>query len=86
LPEDDGTYHSTFQDFTTDVRYNLTQRRVVLTPFFRVVIPSNNYTYFAHSAAGRDLREIHIGTNLGRQLDPFLPIDHAASSHRRVSG
>lgn len=73
LPEDDGTYHSTFQDFTADVRYNLTRRRVVLTPFFRVVIPSNSYTYFAHSAAGRDLREIHIGTNVGRRLDPFLP-------------
>lgn len=73
LPEDDGTYHSTFQDFTTDVRYNLTKRRVVLTPFFRVVIPSNNYTYFAHSAAGRDQREFHLGTNVGRRLDPFLP-------------
>jgi hypothetical protein len=73
LPMDDGTYHSTFQDFTTDVRYNLTKRRVVLTPFFRVVIPSNNYTYFAHSAAGRDQREYHFGTNFGRRLDPLIP-------------
>jgi hypothetical protein len=73
LPMDDGNYHSTFQDFTTDIRYNLTKRRIVLTPFFRAVIPSNTYTYFAHSAAGRDLREYHIGTNVGRRLDPFLP-------------
>ncbi len=73
LPMDDGTYHSTFQDFTTDVRYNLTKRRIVLTPFFRVVIPSNSYTYFAHSAAGRDQREYHFGTNFGRQLDPLIP-------------
>jgi hypothetical protein len=73
LPMDDGTYRSTFQDFTTDVRYNLTKRRVVLTPFFRVVIPSNNYTYFAHSAAGRDQREYHFGTNFGRRLDPLIP-------------
>jgi hypothetical protein len=73
LPMDDGTYHSTFQDFTTDVRYSLTKRRVVLTPFFRVVIPSNNYTYFAHSAAGRDQREYHVGTNFGRRLNPLLP-------------
>lgn len=73
LPMDDGAYHSTFQDFTTDVRYNLTKRRVVLTPFFRVVVPSNTYTYFAHSAAGRDQREYHVGTNLGRRLDPLIP-------------
>jgi hypothetical protein len=73
LPMDDGTYHSTFQDFTTDVRYNLTKRRAVLTPFFRVVIPSNNYTYFAHSAAGRNQREYHLGTNFGRRLDPLIP-------------
>ncbi len=73
LPLDDGTYHSTFQDFTTDVRYNLTKRRIVLTPFFRVVIPSNSYTYFAHSAAGRDQREYHFGTNFGRRLEPLIP-------------
>ena len=73
LPMDNGTYHSTFQDFTTDVRYNLTKRRVVLTPFFRVVLPSNSYTYFAHSAAGRDQREYHFGTNFGRRLDPWIP-------------
>ena len=73
LPMDDGTYHSTFQDFTTDVRFNLTKRGVVLTPFFRVVIPSNSYTYFAHSAAGRDQREFHFGTNFGRRLAPLIP-------------
>jgi hypothetical protein len=73
LPMDDGTYHSTLQDFTADVRYNLTKRGVVLTPFFRVVIPSNSYTYFAHSAAGRDQREYHFGTNFGRRLAPLIP-------------
>jgi len=73
LPEDNGLYHSTFQDFTTDVRYNLTKRHLLVTPFFRVVVPSNSYTYFAHSAAGRDLREYHLGSNFGRRLDPILP-------------
>jgi len=71
LPEDNGLYHSTFQDFTTDIRYNLTKRHVAVTPFFRVVVPSNSYTYFAHSAAGRDLREYHVGANFGRRLDPI---------------
>jgi hypothetical protein len=73
LPMDNGTYHSTFQDFITDVRYRLTKRKVAVTPFFRAVIPSNNYTYFAHSAAGRNQREYHLGTNFGRRLDPILP-------------
>jgi hypothetical protein len=73
LPMDNGTYHSTLQDFTTDIRYRLNKRGVVVTPFFRAVIPSNSYTYFAHSAAGRDQREYHLGTNFGRRLDPLIP-------------
>ncbi|PYT25799.1 MAG: hypothetical protein DMG57_23805 [Acidobacteria bacterium] len=73
LPIDDGSYRSTFQDFTIDVRYNLSKRPVVLTPFFTTVIPSHSYEYFAHSAVGRDQREYHLGTNFGRRLDPVLP-------------
>ena len=73
LPEDNGLYHSTFQDFTTDVRYRLIKRRAVVTPFFRAVVPSNNYAYLAHSAAGRDQREYHLGTNFGRRLNPLIP-------------
>ena len=73
LPMDNGTYHSTFQDFTTDIRYRLIKRRILVTPFLRAVIPSNSYTYFAHSAAGRDQREYHLGTNFGRRLNPLLP-------------
>jgi hypothetical protein len=73
LPIDDGKYHPTFQDFTIDVRYNLANRKVALTPFFRSVIPSHGYEYFAHSAAGRDQREYQLGVNAGRRLDPILP-------------
>ena len=73
LSRDDGTYQSTFQDFVTDVRYRLTKRHATVTPFFRAVVPSNSYPYFAHSAAGRDQREFHLGTNFGRRLDPLIP-------------
>ena len=73
LPIDGGDYHPTFQDFTIDLRYNLTKRPVLLTPFFRAVIPSHNYEYFAHSAVGRDLREYQTGVNIGRRLNPILP-------------
>jgi hypothetical protein len=70
---DNGTYHSTFQDFTIDLRYHLINRPVILVPFFTMVVPSHSYTYFAHSAVGRDQREYHVGMNFGRRLDPILP-------------
>jgi hypothetical protein len=72
LPIDGGTYHGTFQDFRVDLRYNISTRPVVITPFFEAIIPSHSYVYFAHSAIGTDLREYHLGTNLGRRLDPVL--------------
>jgi hypothetical protein len=73
LPIDDGTYNSAFQDFTADLRYQLIRRPVVLAPFFRAVIPSHDYPYFAHSAVGRDQREFHLGANFGRRLNPVVP-------------
>jgi len=72
-PNDDGNYHGTLQDYTFDLRYNLAKGPLVVTPFLRSVIPSHGYEYFAHSAAGRDVHEYHVGTNLGRRLDPLLP-------------
>jgi hypothetical protein len=69
---DDGKYHPTFQDFSFEARYNLTNRSVVLTPFFRVSIPSHSYEYFSHSAVGKDVREYRVGANVGRRLDPIL--------------
>ena len=71
---DNGKYHSTFQDFNVDLRYNLVRKRsLVLTPMFQANVPSHDYTYFAHSAVGRDLREFRLGLNVGRRLDPLLP-------------
>jgi hypothetical protein len=69
---DDGKYHPTFQDLSFEARYNLTNRSVVLTPFFRVGIPSHSYEYFGHSAVGKDQREYRVGANVGRRLDPIL--------------
>ena len=70
---DDGKYHGTFQDYSFDLRYNLSNGPVVVTPFFNAVIPSHGYEYFAHSAIGKDVHEYHVGTNLGRRMDPILP-------------
>jgi hypothetical protein len=72
-PLDDGTYHQTFQDFRFSVRYNITKRNVVLTPFVGTIVPSHDYTYFAHSAPGRDLNELQLGLSAAKMLDSLVP-------------
>jgi hypothetical protein len=72
-PLDNGAYHSTFQDFRFDVRYNITKRGMVLTPFVGSIVPSHDYQYFAHSAAGRDLKEVQVGTYGAKLLDSVVP-------------
>jgi hypothetical protein len=72
-PLDDGTYHQTFQDFRFDVRYNITRRGLVLTPFIGSIVPSHSYTYFAHTAPGRDLNELQLGVSAAGMLDSLVP-------------
>jgi hypothetical protein len=84
LPIDGGTYHSAFQDFAVDLRYNLVRRPVAITPFFRAVIPSHDYEYFAHSAVGRNLHEYHVGANFGRRLNPILPRAYVQARYAHV--
>jgi hypothetical protein len=65
---DDGTYHGGFQDFRFGLRYALVRYSpVVITPFIDGIVPSHNYESHAHSALGRNLRELLIGTNVGWQ-------------------
>jgi len=64
--DDDGTYNGGFQDFRFGLRHALLPRSpVVITPFIDGIVPSHNYETFAHSAIGRNLRELLIGTNVG---------------------
>jgi hypothetical protein len=72
-PLDDGTYHQTLQDFRVDVRYNITRKGLVLTPFIGSIVPSHDYTYFAHTAPGRDLNELQLGVSAARMLDSLVP-------------
>jgi hypothetical protein len=69
---DDGNYHTTFQDFHFDVRYNLTSRHVVVTPVIGATFPSHDYAFVGEAAPGRNLKEFRFGTDLARVLDPFL--------------
>jgi len=76
-PIDDGTWHSTFQDFRFDVRYNVTRNLanagIVLTPFIGSVTPSHEYAYFAHSGFGRNLNEIQIGAAAAKLFERGIP-------------
>ena len=70
---DDKQFHSTFQDFQFNIRYNVSRTGLVFTPFAGTILPSHAYEYFAHSAAGRHVREVQVGTYWAKLLDPVLP-------------
>ena len=70
---DDGRFHSTFQDFQFGIRYNVSRKGVVFTPFAGTILPSHAYEYYAHAAAGRHVRELQVGTYWAKLLDPVLP-------------
>jgi hypothetical protein len=70
---DDGQFHGTLADFRIDALYGVMQGPTALTPFFSAVIPSHGYTYFAHSAVGRDLHEYILGFNFGSSLARIVP-------------
>jgi hypothetical protein len=69
---DDGQYHTTVQDFRSNVRYNMISHPLVVTPFIGSTIPSHDYAYVGEAAPGRNLKEIQFGTDVARRLDPFL--------------
>ncbi len=66
---DDGQWHTTSQDIRFNVRYNILNGPLAVTPFIGTVMPSNAYETWAHSAAGRHLREVQIGVTAARRLD-----------------
>ena len=72
-PLDDGTYHQTFSDFRFNVRYNITKKWMVLTPFIGTIAPSHEYTSFAHAAPGQRLKELQVGVSGARLLDTIVP-------------
>lgn len=61
-PLDDGSYHTIWQDFRFNVRYNAVKKRgFALTPFVGSMVPSHDYEIFAHAAPGRNLKEVQFG-------------------------
>jgi hypothetical protein len=72
-PPDTGSYHPTFQDARFGIRYNILSKQLFVTPLIAVVIPTHHYETRGHTAVGRDLRELQIGVNVGRDLEDFIP-------------
>jgi hypothetical protein len=73
VPTDNGEYHGGVQDVRFDVRYNVSRKKLMVTPFFQVNVPCHSYATLGHAAIGTDQREYRMGVNLGRQLTPWLP-------------
>jgi hypothetical protein len=72
-PPDTGVYHPMFQDALVGVRYNVTSRGLFVTPFVAASIPTHHYETRGHTAVGRDLRELQVGVNVGRDLEEIIP-------------
>jgi hypothetical protein len=72
-PDDDGRWHSSFQDFTSDLRYRVTDGSWVVTPMVGFAVPTHHYLSYGRSAVGSDLVVGRFGVAVGRLLDPLLP-------------
>jgi hypothetical protein len=70
---DDGDYHSTLQDFRMGARYQLLREVVAFSPHIAGSIPVRDYENQGYAAAGRGLKQLHLGASVGRTLDPILP-------------
>ena len=58
---DDGTYRSTVTDFRMALRYNITRKGLVLTPYIGSIVPSHGYAFYGHAAPGERLHELQVG-------------------------
>lgn len=70
---DDGSFHSSFTDVRTSVRYNLTRRGAVITPYIGSIVPSHDYAYYGHAAAGERLRELQVGVYVAKLFTTGVP-------------
>lgn len=80
-PPDTGVYHPTFQDARIGIRYNLLSKQLVVTPLIAVVIPTHHYETRGHTAVGRDLRELQLGVNVGRDFEDIIPRTYAQARY-----
>jgi hypothetical protein len=70
---DDGAYHNSFTDFRMSVRYNLTRKGAVITPYVGSVVPSHDYAFYGHAAFGEQLSELQVGTFVAKLFTSGVP-------------
>lgn len=70
---DDGHYHGSFADIGLRLRYNLTTRPFLITPYVEYNGPSNDYFFYSHGIVGRHVNSVGIGAYMGGTLGDFLP-------------
>lgn len=86
---DDGLYHGGWQNWSVGLRYLWRERPLKVTPFVTFGYPSHDYTTFAHSALGTGQKQLQLGLNVGRQLNPprqnaYFQVGYAYSIMEKV--
>jgi hypothetical protein len=66
---DDGSYHGAWQDWNVGVAYHGNIDDYLLTPTVIAYLPSHDYTFFANSAVGQDVRKLELALDLAHQLE-----------------
>lgn len=72
-PDDDGSYHGSFQDGVLTVRYMFPWEGFAITPTVGYRLPLTDYPTMGHVSVGKGQRELPVGIIVGRSLSPFLP-------------
>lgn len=70
---DDGGYHSTLQDFRLAARYMVLSDPLAISPHLAVSIPMVDYETVGFAAAGRGLKQLHLGASLGKFFTSGVP-------------
>lgn len=70
---DNGLYHATATDFRFAVRYNISRKGAVLTPYVGSIVPSHGYAFYGHAAAGMHLNELQVGTFIAKLFTSGVP-------------
>jgi hypothetical protein len=65
---DDGQFHASVQDVQVGARYMTKSDVWAFTPFTTFTAPVREYEVLAHAAQGLKLKQLEIGTSLGRLL------------------
>jgi hypothetical protein len=66
--QDDGNFHSGWQDWSFSVRYAWVRKTWLVTPYLLYGTPARDYNTFAHSAVGVGQWRLEAGISAGRQF------------------